>query len=291
MSACRIGIIGGTGLYALPGLEDTRSLKVDTPFGQPSSEILCGKHGAVELCFIARHGEGHRLLPTEVPYQANIYALKQLGVTWCLSVAAVGSLREELAPGHAVVPDQFIDRTHGRNNTFFGNGIAAHVSFADPFCPVLRKALFEAAKTTSEGKDLSVHSSGTYLNMEGPAFSTRAESTLYRSWGADIIGMTNITEARLAREAEMAYATLALVTDYDCWRSETADVDINEILAILKANTAYAVEVITALTETLPGLEPSELVTKALQFAIVSDKSKIAEDRAAELEAIIGKYL
>ena len=222
--ALKVGIIGGSGLYEMDGLTDVREVTVATPFGAPSDAIVHGRLGATELFFLPRHGRGHRLLPSELPFRANLWALKHLGVSRVIAVGAVGSLREEIAPGHLVVPDQFIDRTFNRVGTFFGNGIVAHVAFGDPVCPVLSQSLVESARRVNA----TVHVGGTYVCMEGPQFSTRAESELYRSWGASIIGMTNLQEAKLAREAELCFATLALATDYDCWKQDAQEVSIED---------------------------------------------------------------
>lgn len=239
----RIGVIGGSGLYELPGIEDVTRLRVDTPFGAPSDELMCGRLGGVDLFFVPRHGRGHRLLPSEVPYRANLCALKQLGVSWVISVSAVGSLREELAPGHLVLVDQFIDRTTGvRPATFFGGGVVGHIPFGDPVCNTLRSYLKDAAHEVGA----TCHDGGTYVVMEGPAFSTRAESQLYRSWGASVIGMTNLPEAKLAREAGISYATLAMVTDYDCWHPDHDDVDIDTVISTLLANVDMARRVVAA---------------------------------------------
>src|SRR5215813_3209295 len=250
MAERTLGVIGGSGLYELPGLEAMEHTRVRTPFGNPSDEVVVGRLGSTRLLFLPRHGRGHRLLPSELPFRANIWALKSLGADCLLAVSAVGSLREEIAPGHVVIPDQFIDRTRGRQaeSTFFGRGVVAHVQFADPFCPLLAGALVEAARSAGA----TVHTGGTYVCMEGPAFSTRAESHLYRSWGAHVIGMTNPQEAKLAREAELCFATLALATDYDCWHISAADLDISAILAILQRNVQLAQEVIRGAVTRLP---------------------------------------
>src|SRR5216117_4447010 len=250
MAEPTLGVLGGSGLYDLPGLEGVERVGVDTPFGQPSDELVIGRLGGTRLVFLPRHGRGHRLLPTEINFRANVFALKRIGVEWIVAVSAVGSLRAEIAPGHIVVPDQFIDRTRQRVSTFFGRGVVAHVQFADPVCPSLSRVLAEAAR--AEGA--VVHAGGTYVCMEGPQFSTRAESHLYRSWGAHVIGMTNLQEAKLAREAEICFATLALATDYDCWHQTAADVVIGEILRILSENVATAQRLIA---EAVPHLQGS----------------------------------
>ena len=231
-----IGVIGGSGLYQMSEIEGVREVEVKTPFGKPSDRLMRGRLGNVELAFLPRHGKGHRWLPTEINFRANIFALKKLGVERIISISAVGSLRQEIAPGHVVVPDQFIDRTTQRPSTFFGRGLVAHVGLADPFCKDLSATLIDAAR--SEGAQ--VHGAGTYVCMEGPQFSTRAESHLYRSWGAHVIGMTNLQEAKLAREAEICFATLALATDYDCWNESAGDVEIEHVLTVLKNNVDLA---------------------------------------------------
>ena len=291
MARTTIGIIGGTGLYAIDGLENIEHKSVDTPFGSPTSTILSGTLGEAQLLFIARHGEGHVFLPSEVNYRANIFALKTLGAHWCIGVNAVGSLKEEYRPGDVVVPDQIIDRTRHRSDTFFGSGICAHVPFATPFCPVLASQLVETSEKCVEGKDIQVHKSGTYLCMEGPAFSTRAESQLYRSWGASIIGMTAIPEAKLAREAEIAYAQIAMVTDYDCWRSEDADVAVDDIMALMAKNADVAKNVVSSVVQPLTGLSPSELAADALKQALITDPAKMPEQQKKELQPLLGKYV
>src|SRR2546427_2388220 len=281
-----LGVLGGSGLYDLPGLEGVERLAVDTPFGEPSDELMIGRLGDTRLIFLPRHGRGHRLLPTEINFRANIFALKRLGVEWILAVSAVGSLREEIAPGHVVVPDQFIDRTTQRPSTFFGKGIVGHVSLADPFCKDLAAKLANAA--TQEGA--KVHARGTYLCMEGPQFSTRGESPLYRGWGATVIGMTNIQEAKLAREAEICFATLALSTDYDCWNEAVGNVEIEQVLKVLQQNVELAQRtirrVVTALSDARScGCESS------LKDAIITERTRIPKNVRANLKPIIGKYL
>jgi len=240
-----LGVIGGSGLYKIDGLEDTREVHIDTPFGAPSDGYVVGRIGNQAVAFLPRHGAGHRILPSELNFRANIHGFKALGADAILSISAVGSLREDIEPGHVVVPDQFIDRTKGRISTFFGDGIVAHVSFADPFCPILS----ERAASAAAQAGATVHRGGTYVCMEGPQFSTRAESHMYRSWGGDVIGMTNLQEAKLAREAEICFATLALATDYDCWRSGEATVEIEEVLAILAANSELAKRTVCLFSE------------------------------------------
>ncbi|HWP57772.1 MAG TPA: S-methyl-5'-thioadenosine phosphorylase [Candidatus Acidoferrales bacterium] len=281
-----VGVIGGTGLYRMGGLDNVQEIGLETPFGAPSDCYVRGSIGDVELVFLPRHGRGHRFLPTEVNYRANIFGMKKLGVEWIIAVSAVGSLQAEIAPGDVVVPDQFIDRTTQRPSTFFGRGVAAHVSMADPFCAALRKALAEAARAAGA----RVHDSGTYLCMEGPQFSTRAESRLYRSWGAHVIGMTNLQEAKLAREAEICYATLALASDYDCWNQAAGDVDIQQVIAILEKNSELAQRAIRAAVGRIPERRACPCAS-ALKDAIVTDPKAIPADARRNLEILIGKYL
>jgi len=283
-----LGVIGGSGLYELPGLTGMERTRVRTPYGDPSDEIVLGRLGATRLAFLPRHGRGHRILPSELPFRANLYALKTLGVEWVVAVSAVGSLREEIAPGHVVVPSQFIDRTRGRTveSTFFGHGVVAHVQFADPFCAPLSRTLVGAAR--AEGA--TVHEGGVYVCMEGPQFSTRAESQLYRSWGADVIGMTNLQEAKLAREAELCFTTLALATDYDCWRTGHADVAIEEILRVLAANADLARRAVARVAGTLPSRTDCACA-HALEHAIITQRDAIPETVKRDLAPIAGKYL
>lgn len=281
-----VGVIGGSGLYELPGLTGIETHRLATPFGEPSDEYVCGNLDGVRLVFLPRHGRGHRILPSELNFRANIYGMKTLGVEWIIGVGAVGSLKEEIEPGHLVVPDQLIDRTFRRPSTFFGNGIVAHVAFADPFCPVLSKTLVAAARMVG-GR---VHEGGIYLCMEGPQFSTRAESHLYRSWGASVIGMTNLQEAKLAREAEICFSTLALATDYDCWHESAEDVAIDDILRILQQNVALAQRVVAAAAPALPPARTCACAN-ALRNAIITDPSKVPLKTKRDLEPIIGRYL
>jgi 5'-methylthioadenosine phosphorylase len=283
-----LGVIGGSGLYELPGLEDVEPIRVPTPFGDPSDEIVRGRLAGTRLLFLPRHGRGHRLLPSELPFRANVWALKSLGADCVLAVSAVGSLQEAIVPGHVVVPDQFIDRTRGRQaeSTFFGRGVVAHVQFADPFCPTLSRALVEAARVAGA----TVHAGGTYVCMEGPAFSSRAESTLYRGWGADVIGMTNLQEAKLAREAELCFATLALATDYDCWRTGHDDVQIDDILRVIAANVELARRTVAALVPRLPAASGCAC-PRALENAIITDRAAIPADVKRDLAPIAGRYL
>ncbi|MCK6555449.1 S-methyl-5'-thioadenosine phosphorylase [Candidatus Binatia bacterium] len=270
----------------MPGLHVVDRVSVSTPFGAPSDDLVCGTLNGQRLVFLPRHGVGHRKLPTEVNYRANIFAMKQLGVEWLIGVASVGSLREEIAPGHFVVPDQMIDRTVHRPATFFGNGIVVHVGLSQPVCPVLTAALAEASGRVG----MTVHDRGTYICMEGPQFSTRAESLLYRQWGADIIGMTAMQEARLAREAEMCFAVLALATDYDCWREETAAVAIGDVLRILKENVANAQRTIGEVAPRLTASRTCGCVS-ALAHAIITERSRIPAEIVRDLAPLIGKYV
>lgn len=281
-----IGVIGGSGLYDMPGLQRVDELTVDTPFGPPSDVLVRGWLGDTELVFVPRHGRGHRLSPSDVPYRANIYALRQLGVDHVLSISAVGSLREDIRPGDLVVVDQFVDRTRRLPATFFGTGLVVHVGFGDPVCGRLRQHVVAAA--AASGK--RVHDGGTYVCMEGPAFSTRAESNLYRSWGMDVVGMTNIPEAKLAREAELCFSTLALATDYDCWHESEEDVSVESVLATLRTNTAAAREVVRALAAGLPA-ERTCGCSAALDGAILTQRDAIAPGMRAKLELLVGRYL
>jgi 5'-methylthioadenosine phosphorylase len=287
MDQMTIGVIGGSGLYEMEGLTNIEEVRLETPFGDPSDAFITGMLGDVKMVFLPRHGRGHRLLPSEVPYRANIYGMKKLGVQRIISVSAVGSMKEEIVPGHIVIPDQFFDRTQGkRGSTFFGNGVTGHVQFADPVCPELGGILFDAGQRAGA----TVHKGGTYVCIEGPNFSTRAESTIYRSWGVDIIGMTNIPEARLAREAEICYGTVALATDYDCWHDGHDDVTVEAVLAIIKQNVAMARNIIKEAVCALSA-KAGCACGEALQFAIMTDPSIIPEQTRRDLEPIIGKYL
>jgi 5'-methylthioadenosine phosphorylase len=283
-----IGIIGGSGLYELDGLTDVREERVDTPFGPPSDVLVRGRLGDAELVFLPRHARGHRLLPSDVPYRANIHALKQLGVGWVVSVSAVGSLDESIEPGHAVLVDQYIDRTRGsRASTFFGDGVVAHISFAHPTCDTLRELLRKACEATGT----TVHSGGTYVCMEGPAFSTLAESRLYRSWGAQVIGMTALPEAKLAREASMSYATLAFATDYDCWHPGHDAVTVDQVIAVLMANVESARGILADVVPRIaahPGPPPHH---DALATAILTPREHIDAAARERLGPILAPYL
>lgn len=280
------GIIGGTGFYNMPSFEKTGEMALRTPFGTPSDAYTLGMIGGRRVAFLPRHGKGHRLLPTEVNFKANVYGFKLLGVKAILSASAVGSLRENYKPGEMVVPDQMVDRTTHRPDTFFGAGIVAHASLADPFCPVLRSRLAKAARD----QGVSVHESGSYLCMEGPAFSTRAESFLYRSWGLDVIGMTNIQEAKLAREAEICYATLATVTDYDCWHPDHDSVRIEEVIRILHRNTEQAQSVLSAVAASPPPESGCQCRT-ALENAVVTPREIWPEETFHRLRPILQPVL
>jgi 5'-methylthioadenosine phosphorylase len=286
LQKAEIGIIGGSGLYSMPGLTNVREERLETPFGEPSDAFVLGDLEGRKVAFLARHGRGHRLLPSELNFRANIYAMKKLGVERILSISAVGSLKEEHKPTDFVIPDQFIDRTFARVSTFFGDGIVGHVGFGDPVCGTVAKT-FEAAcaEVGVVGKR-----GGTYVCMEGPQFSTRAESNLYRSWGADVIGMTNLQEAKLAREAEICYATVAMVTDYDCWREGHDDVTVDQIVAVLHQNAENAAKVVRAAVGAMPS-ERKCACASALQYAILTDRKAIPDATRQRLALLLDKYL
>ena len=289
LSQARLGVLGGSGLYAMEGLEDIQELTVDTPFGAPSDQLRLGRLGGMEVVFLARHGRHHTFLPTEVPYRANIWAMRSLGVRWILSPSAVGSLQQEIPPLDMVVPDQFIDRTRDRPKSFFGEGAVAHVALADPFCPSLSRVLADVADSLMpEGRTL--HRGGTYLCMEGPAFSTRAESNLYRSWGCSVIGMTNHTEARLAREAEIAYATLAMATDYDCWYADHDSVTVEMVIGNLKANAALATQIVKTTAERIAALRPASTAHLALQDALMTPADQVPAATRRKLNLFTERY-
>jgi 5'-methylthioadenosine phosphorylase len=290
MEKIRFGIIGGSGLYTMEGLQEVREVTVATPFGAPSDAIAVGLLDGMRVAFLARHGRGHSFLPSEIPFRANIWAMKKLGVDYLLSVSAVGSLREELAPRHMVLPDQFIDLTRQRAGTFFGEGAVAHIAFSHPVCSALSAGLAQAfADCDLPGATL--HRGGTYVCMEGPAFSTYAESQLYRSWGASVIGMTNMPEARLAREAEIAYATLALVTDFDCWHPEHAAVTADMAVANLMHNALNAQKVLRACLKRLGENPPLSVAHNALAKSLVTPPSAMSAATREKLAPLLKKYL
>lgn len=290
MAEARLAVIGGSGLYEIEGLSDIEEVRVKTPFGDPSDTIVLGSLGGARIAFLPRHGRGHRILPTELPVRANIWALKSLGVECIVSVSAVGSLKEDVRPLDIVIPDQIIDRTKSRVHTFFGEGIVVHCTFADPFCTALSQLLYQAANRQGGTQGPRVHPAGTYVAMEGPFFSTRAESNLYRSWGASVIGMTALPEAKLAREAEMCYATIACVTDYDCWHEVHESVSIDMIVANLMQSVDAAKEIIKSASAQLPTRRECGCAT-ALKDAIITSKESIPPHRKQELALLIGKYL
>jgi 5'-methylthioadenosine phosphorylase len=285
LAEAEIGIIGGSGLYQMPGLTDTREVKLDTPFGGPSDVYVLGKLEGKRVAFLTRHGRGHRILPHELNFRANIYGFKMLGAERILSLSAVGSLKLEHKPTDFVIPDQFIDRTKTRISTFFGNGIVGHSAFADPVCPEVQTAMEAACKKTKVvGKR-----GGTYICIEGPQFSTKAESNLYRSWGMDVVGMTNLQEAKLAREAEICYATLAMVTDYDCWYPDHDSVTVDQIVAVLNQNAANAGEVVRHAVAAIP-TERKCPCGSALKYAIMTDPKKIPAEARERLKLLLDKY-
>lgn len=281
-----IGIIGGSGLYAMPGLKSTREIKVKTPFGEPSDAFVLGTLEGKRVAFLARHGRGHRISPTEINYRANIYAMKLLGVERVISVSAVGSLREDLRPGEFLVPDQFVDRTRHRVSTFFGEGLVAHVGFAHPVCGDLASALGDASVHCG----VKVHRRGTYICMEGPQFSTLAEAEMHRQLHFDVIGMTNVTEAKLAREAELCYSTIAMITDYDCWHPEHESVTVSQIVATLTQNAENAQRVLREAIHSLPAKRKCKC-DSALKHALLTDPKLIPSATKKRLAAIISKYV
>ena len=289
MTPITIGILGGSGLYHMDALESVEERVVETPFGSPSDAIITGVLDGVPVAFLARHGRNHHLLPSEVPYRANIYALKTLGVRYLISASAVGSLQEQAKPLDIVVPDQFIDRTKHRDSTFFGDGVVAHIAFADPVCPMLHDLAVEAIAALN--LPLDIHSTGTYLCMEGPAFSTKAESHLYRSWGATIIGMTNLPEAKLAREAEIAYTTLGLVTDYDCWHPDHGSVTVEMVIGNLQKNAENARSIIRAIVQRLGQDQPESPAHTALATSILTPLDKISPTVRDRLAILLKPYL
>lgn len=290
MAQADIGIIGGSGLYKMDALSDVEEVTVDTPFGQPSDALICGKLDGTPVAFLARHGRGHRLLPTELPFRANIYAMKSLGVKYLVSASAVGSLKEAVKPVDMVIPDQFIDRTKNRAATFFGEGIVAHIAFGDPVCKNLAAVLGDAVESL-ELDGVTLHRGGTYVCMEGPAFSTKAESHLYRSWGATVIGMTNLTEAKLAREAEIAYATLALATDYDCWHPDHDSVTVEMVIGNLQKNAVNAQLVIRDVVRRLTDSPPASDAHSALKYAVLTPLDMAPAATVEKLRLLLEKYM
>jgi 5'-methylthioadenosine phosphorylase len=289
LATARLGVLGGSGLYGMEGLEQVREIELETPYGPPSDRLCLGRIDDLEVVFLARHGRHHTFSPTEVPYRANLWAMRSLGVRWLLSVSAVGSLQEFVRPLDMMVPDQFIDRTHQRPLTFFGEGLVAHVGAADPYCSVLSRILADVGDSLMpQGREL--HRGGTYLCMEGPAFSTRAESELYRSWGCSVIGMTNHTEARLAREAELAYATLAMVTDYDCWHVEHASVTVDLVLENLRANALLAQQIIRMAAERVAALRPPSTAHHALRHALMTPPERVPATTRRRTELFTTPY-
>ena len=286
MPEAKIGVIGGTGLYDIEGMTDIEEVDINTPFGKPSDSIVVGRLEGVGIAFLPRHGQGHRISPTEVPSRANIYALKSLGVEHIIAINSAGSFKKELEPGHLLIPDQLIDRTRNRVDSFFGEGIVAHIPFADPFCPVLSQVLFEAAQEVGA----TTHQGGTYVVMEGPAFSTRAESRLYRSWGVDIIGMTALPEAKLAREAEICYAIIGCITDYDSWWQHAEPITVDVIIGTLLQNIDNAKKIIKLAVTRIPERRNCDCAT-ALEMAIVTAPPVIPAEQKEKLGLLIGKYL
>ncbi len=281
-----VGVIGGVGLYAMEGLETIREVEVSTPFGEPSDEFLIGTLEGVKMVFLPRHGKGHRIPPSDLNFRANIYGMKDLGVEWLISVSAVGSMKEKIKPGDIVIPDQFFDRTKGRVSSFFTGDIVGHINFADPVCPVLSDILASAGREVGA----NIHQGGTYICIEGPQFSTRAESNIYRQWGVDIIGMTNIPEAKLAREAEICYATIALVTDYDCWRSPEEEVSIGKVMEVMRKSVDIAKQIIRQAILNINHPRKCMCAT-TLSSAILTGSRLIPEKLKKDLELLIGKYL
>jgi 5'-methylthioadenosine phosphorylase len=286
LSQAEIGIIGGSGLYSMPGLTDIHELRQQTPFGDPSDAYVLGTLAGRKVAFLSRHGRGHRILPSELNFRANIYGFKQLGVDRIVSMSAVGSLKEEHKPLEFVIPDQFVDRTRHRIDTFFGEGLAVHVGFADPVCPELSRIVDAACKKAG----VVAKRGGTYLCMEGPQFSTKAESNLYRSWGMDVIGMTNLQEAKLAREAELCYVTVAMVTDYDCWHADHDSVTVDQVVAVLLKNAEHACSVVRETVAAMPAGRGCKCGS-ALAHAVITERSQIPQATREKLKLIIGKYL
>ena len=286
----KIGVIGGSGLYQMDALTDVEEIRVETPFGLPSDALIVGKLEGVPVAFLARHGRGHTLTPSELPFRANIYAMKALGVQYLISASAVGSLKEAAKPVDMVIPDQFIDRTKNRVSTFFGEGIVGHISFGDPVCNHLAKVLADSVES-QQLEGVTLHRGGTYVCMEGPAFSTKAESELYRSWDATVIGMTNLPEAKLAREAEIAYATLAMVTDYDCWHPDHDSVTVEMVIGNLQKNAKNAQKIVAEIVRRLHQNPPPSEAHSALEFAIITPLDKAPQKTREKLSLLLSKYL
>lgn len=292
MTQTTLAVIGGSGLYDIEGLTNIESHKVTTPFGEPSDDIISGELNGVKMFFLPRHGKGHLLLPSEINFRANIYALKKLGAQMVLSISAVGSMKDEYAPGDVVLVDQFFDQTKKRINTFFGSGIVGHIEFAHPVCLNFGEVVSDGVKdTVSEGHDKKVHKGGTYICIEGPQFSTKAESNIYRSWGVDVIGMTNLPEARLAREAELCYATMAMVTDFDCWHETEESVTVEKILEVLRGNVDFAKAAIENIARKVSSHDRACHCDEALKYAVITDKARISGKVKENLDLLIGKYL
>jgi 5'-methylthioadenosine phosphorylase len=287
MAKTVLGIIGGSGFYQMGGLDRVEEIALETPFGRPSDAYYRGQLGDVQIVFLSRHGRGHRILPSELNYRANVWGMKKLGVEQLVSVSSAGSMKEHIAPGDLLVANQFVDHTYLRNQTFFGEGIVGHVSLADPVCADLSRDLVAAGRNAGA----TIHDGGTYFCIEGPQFSTRAESNLYRSWGVDVISMTAMQETRLAREAELCYAVLVLVTDYDCWHASVAAVDIGEILRVMKLNVELAQQSVMTLARTLATRSRTCACAHSLKDAIITDRSVISKETVAKLEPIVGKYI
>jgi 5'-methylthioadenosine phosphorylase len=286
MPEAKIGVIGGTGLYDIEGMTHVKEIHMDTPFGDPSDKVIIGKLNGVGIAFLPRHGRGHRIMPSDIPARANIYALKSLGVEFVIAINSCGSFKEEIKPGDLLIPDQLIDRTRGRPSTFFGDGVVAHISFAEPFCRELSHTLYHCAKDAGA----SIYQGGTYIAMEGPAFSTRAESQLYKSWGADVIGMTAVPEAKLAREAEMCYSSICCVTDYDSWREKEEGVTADVIIGYMKSNISMAKKIIKLAVNQMPDARSCDCVS-ALKNAIITAPSSMSLGQKKKFDLLIGKYI
>jgi 5'-methylthioadenosine phosphorylase len=282
-----IGVLGGSGIYEMDGVAKIEEIEVSTPFGNPSDKFMIGDLNGIKVAFLPRHGRRHGILPSEVNFRANIFGFKKLGITHLLAITAVGSLQENIPPLDIVIPDQLVDRTYNRESTFFGNGIAAHIPFAEPFCPVLSDLLFKSAS----GNTARVHKGGTLVSIEGPAFSTKAESKLYQKWGIDIIGMTTLQEAKLAREAEICYAAMAMVTDYDCWKEDSEDVTVETVVSNLAKNASCAQEIIQNLIPQIDGSSRSCICANSLNGAIMTQMDCINKDTRKRLEPLIKKYI